>query len=1476
MNQEIRFRLALDGAQRVKDGADSVAASLGQVGRSAKQTATDANQLSGIFAASSDGLRQLASIAAGGAIASGFVRAADAVTVLNNQLKLATGSTQAATQAYDALFGIAQRSRTSFTELGATYASIARATSELGISQSRLLIVTEAIGNSLASSGGSAQGMQAALTQLGQGFASGTLRGEELNSVLEQTPRLARAIADGMGVSVGKLRELGQAGKLTADSVLKALESQSAVLAKEVQTSVVTVGQALTQLGNASIKAVGDVDRVTGSSDALAKAFQSAASGVQLLANAIVENESAFKVLLGGIAGVAAVSAVGALGGALATVGTRIAALGATLAANPAVLALLGLGAVGGAAVSAGQAYSKTADGIEGAIATLELANKQSEAALERAAAGGRTAGANNINRVITERTEQIRQLRAELDKLRGVDANADYSFLAAAPGGKPASTKPIDDQGAAAKKAAAEFKNLADAGLKLAQAFALEEAGSAPNIVAQWEQLNAARKAGLITLEQQIAAQQRLAQQQPFVQAEIKAAQDLARARADARTAEDKGIQEYLDQQQKAREASLQTAQTSILKLQEEAAAAELMRGTNLTLAEAIEQVAIARLREQQGRFTEGSEPYLAVAREIEARRQLIGLLGEKSARDTAAKAAADSAQEWERTANDIRSSLTDAFRESFRDGEDFGEAFARNIGAELKARLATAVAEGLAGLALQAVGLSISGAAGTAGAAGQTSGYLQAAQAASTLYGYGKSAYGYVAGLAGSGAVGGTGLATSAASTGTGLYAAGTGGTGAGLSATASTSGYGLTGSGASAGSASSASAAGWAGYVALAVLAAMQGSSDYSAGFRRQQAADSGTILGGASAKTADLFSRAGVSDRIADIISGATLTARLFGRAAPRAEATGLQGTISGGDFTGSAFADIVEKGGLFRSDKRYTDTSALSEELGRYLDAASKGVLDKAKEFGAALGLPVDALTQLSTDIKVTLTDDAAKNQAAITDALGGYGDQLVAAFADAVRPLAGYIDGVAETTAQTLARVGASITGVNEVLDALGLSALKASIDGGRAATELEALFGGLGTLQQAAGSYLRAYYSDAERAALATKGIGQALASVGLSVPASRDAFRDLVAAQDLTTNSGREAFAALMGVADAFAAITPEARSAADILNERNDIEKRRLTLLGDTAALREIELGRLDASNRPLQQTVFGLEDAAALRSAIDSNIGKFLTPQQATDYQYGTIARDLQSAGLFGGDANLAGTLKGASKDQIFAFASQFVDLASNSADAKIEIVEAAGALADLKDAAGATADEFAKRISQFTAGLRSSDLSPLSFREQLNSARGLYDRTLTRAQAGDTSAQQDLLGNAQAYLQEARSFFGSSSDYAAAFTRVTTDLDKLGAPSVDPQVQAIREQVVQLEAVRSSVVDLSTTSGNRADTQAELARAQIVELQNVVEAQAGTNAALAAGHRALWDQLEALNARVQRLLDNAQLDAVSPT
>lgn len=161
------------------------------------------------FVSSLGGMKQALAAVGAASVTAKFVQVADAVVTLNNQLKLATGSTQAAASAYSALFDIAQRSRVGFVELGDTFASIARRRSRL-LSQERLLKVTESIGNAMTISGGSAQSLQAALVQLGQGLSSGVLRGEELNSVMEQAPRLAKALADGLGVAIGQLRAMGQ------------------------------------------------------------------------------------------------------------------------------------------------------------------------------------------------------------------------------------------------------------------------------------------------------------------------------------------------------------------------------------------------------------------------------------------------------------------------------------------------------------------------------------------------------------------------------------------------------------------------------------------------------------------------------------------------------------------------------------------------------------------------------------------------------------------------------------------------------------------------------------------------------------------------------------------------------------------------------------------------------------------------------------------------------------------------------------------------------------------------------------------------------------------------------------------------------------------------------------------------------------------------------------------------------------------
>ena len=132
---------------------------------------------------------------------------------------------------------------------------------------------TETINKLMVISGTSGASAAAALTQLGQAFASGTLRGEELNSVMEQAPALAKAIADGMGVTVGQLRAMGQEGKITAETVVQALKDQGAAVDEQFGKMAPTIGQAMDQAKNSFINYIGKVNEATGASGALASAI---------------------------------------------------------------------------------------------------------------------------------------------------------------------------------------------------------------------------------------------------------------------------------------------------------------------------------------------------------------------------------------------------------------------------------------------------------------------------------------------------------------------------------------------------------------------------------------------------------------------------------------------------------------------------------------------------------------------------------------------------------------------------------------------------------------------------------------------------------------------------------------------------------------------------------------------------------------------------------------------------------------------------------------------------------------------------------------------------------------------------------------------------------------------------------------------------------------------------------------------------
>ena len=115
----------------------------------------------------------------------------------------------------------------------------------LGGEQQDALTITESISQALRLSGASATEAQSALLQFGQALAAGVLRGEEFNSVVENSPRLAKALADGLDVPIGRLRKMAEEGRLTAEVVVKALLSQKDTLAAEYAELPATVESGL-------------------------------------------------------------------------------------------------------------------------------------------------------------------------------------------------------------------------------------------------------------------------------------------------------------------------------------------------------------------------------------------------------------------------------------------------------------------------------------------------------------------------------------------------------------------------------------------------------------------------------------------------------------------------------------------------------------------------------------------------------------------------------------------------------------------------------------------------------------------------------------------------------------------------------------------------------------------------------------------------------------------------------------------------------------------------------------------------------------------------------------------------------------------------------------------------------------------------------------------------------------------------------
>jgi hypothetical protein len=731
---------------------------------------------------------------------------------------------------------------------------------------------------------------------------------------------------------------------------------------------------------------------------------------------------------------------------------------------------------------------------------------------------------------------------------------------------------------------------------------------------------------------------------------------------------------------------------------------------------------------------------------------------------------------------------------------------------------------------------------------------------------------------------------------------------------------------------------------------------------------------------------------------------------------------LRGDIGAGGFDLRTDVEMMRKGGFLRSDKRWTDSMALTGALDSTLDKAAADVRTTIEKYGSALALPVEKLAEVTAGINVKLGGSAEDMQKALGDALTQYADALGAQFSDVIAPLKQW----GESTIQTMERVSLALTTVNEVMKSLGMELLESSsasvVAAAGAAAELANKFGGLQNLTSLTSAYYESFYDDAERAARSTQLVTDALAEVGVALPQSRAAFRELVTGLDLTTESGQKQFVVLMNVAGAFAELNPLAEEAAsnvkaladamdkylrkvlspeqtrvfeaERLSERlggvgvalpatdllalsrqqildfaksfvtieSNSEEARIAVLevagalfdlrkaADLAAL-ETQIGEVEKDIKALTD-VFGdlanLDPVKTITEQFAEGVAELARLEDGLDTILGTVAKTIQEtlADMIASQRSLQqfrGGLAGAIDDALLGMmspsarvtalrateASLFAQLGSaadpvavaerlqkvilDRVQAEVEIREdgeseiaklAKQARDDQIDVLRSQINAFerlrdlAEDIQQLTQSLLFSDISPLNPEQQLISAQTLFQDTVEAARRGDEVAQQNLTGNAKEFLDEARSFYASSEQYANIFRDVLNTLDEIGAQgaNVDPQIIALESQLEELQKLNDAqeeVVDttadvyeafiqLDNALAQREDENKKAIDEQIALARWQIDGQIAANEKLdaqirqaAATYEGLIAKLDELNANLDTLAENADLVGARP-
>ncbi|QUN70189.1 MULTISPECIES: phage tail tape measure protein [Pseudomonas] len=1171
-----------DAGLSIKPAMDRAGDAMGKAGESAKGSSLNVAAMERQVKSLSGVLIGLAGPLAAAFSVQKIAAAAQQYADLTNRLRLVTDGTAQLAQAQNDVLRVAQASRQSLESTSTIYQRIAQNGRALGLSFADVAKVTETVAKSVAMSGASAASADAALVQFGQALASGVLRGEELNSILEQTPALAQTIARGLGVTVGQLRAMGAEGQLTSEKVIKAIENQKDAVDKLAASMQVTVSQAMTAFTNSLTTTIGKLDEATGASSRLAAGILGISEAMdRYRSGEFMDFFTADKKTVEGFNNEISTSLArlrdldqvrsklnksdpsdtvffnfkfynkqeldAEIAGLNSNIGKAQAAIKILQKSSADLSAQAPKGEAAAAGLSA--AAKSYTDSQQKALAKLqdnsdavkeanryisehtELTEADKAAILSNAYAAEAQKKANKAAAAATREANKAYQENAGQKMLD--DARQRYAVLMQ-------QKSAIDDQGKGARTLGVEAKKLIELETEIAQLKEKKTLTAAQKQVLAMADLNLAQQKQNAALEQA----NKLDQQRLENAAKLLSFQDQLN---DSLETEQQGLDSQIAGLGSGSKLQARIREDLKIRQDYQKQLAKLQRDYQRIVNPTAEQT---DLYEKETKAVKD-----ALGQRLSMQEDYYKRLD--AAQSDWAVGANDAWYDYLDEASDISGQTYDLFSNTFHGIEDAIAEAARSGKLSFK-DLADSIIADLARMAarayvtiplLSALGLGGSSAAGLAGSV--LSGGGGGGMSLSSLWNAGSGAY--------SAATSGFGSAVTAG------WNAGQGFLGGMQGAISGGYNYisnglsGLFSSGAAAGSGSTI-----AGYTSPAFqnwVGAQQAAAYQVSGLTQAMAGIGGAIYGygqsglkgavtgglggwggslaGAAAGTAAGTYIGGTLGSVLPGIGtaigaalGSYLGGSLFG-GSWQTKDVGLSLGVTDGEFIGRQFEYQKKKGGLFGKNKKRTRYSALDPETQEVLDntydATIGGVESLFEQLNVSLNDGVLDGLDIS-DVKISTKDKTTEEiQKELDTFFGDVAQKALNAISDATG------SGISGVTVEQLTAFVNNLYAVNGAIKHLNIGLYETSIAGGKLAEQLAAAAGGLDVLTASAATYYDAFYTDTEKAGNILSDVREQFAKLNLALPETREGYRGLIESLDKSTESGRNAIAAYLNLSGA-----------------------------------------------------------------------------------------------------------------------------------------------------------------------------------------------------------------------------------------------------------------------------------------------------------------------------------------------------